>query len=130
MWVVEVVDVLLGANDGRHGRNVKPEQHAANSGDACHEVDIVNLGESHGREQSGTSAPTQTRAEMLWQSELERTKCQVSEDEEESPRKLGAWSFRFPMWLAQQVIPFSTALSPPQELPYRNKEVDAGSFSR
>jgi hypothetical protein len=43
MRVVEVVDVLLRADDGGQRRNVEAKQHAADRGNHGEEVDIVKL---------------------------------------------------------------------------------------
>ena len=47
MRVVKVVDILLRANNGRHGGNVEAKEHPAHRSDHGHEIDIVDLGETH-----------------------------------------------------------------------------------
>jgi len=40
--LVEITKVWICRDNGRHGRNVKAKETAANNGDGCDDVDVTN----------------------------------------------------------------------------------------
>ena len=47
MRVVEISYVLIGSDDGAHGRDVEAEEHTAYCGDDGQEVGVIGFGELH-----------------------------------------------------------------------------------